>query len=85
MLQAHEVQAFLRQFEPMKDIEVVPQSEILLAPWLVKLKGAVMIYGEPFEYEADLDLNEFGGSDDLLKLAKALLTSFAGAVQYKNV
>jgi hypothetical protein len=81
MLQAHEVQAFLRQFEPMKHIEVVPQSSVVIAPWLVKVKGTVLIYGEPFGFETDLDLKEFGGGEDLLKLAKALLTSFAGASQ----
>lgn len=81
MLTAHEVQQFLRQFEPLKDVVVEPRSAIIMAPWLVTLKGAVSIYGEPHAYETELDLKEFGGAEDLLKLAKALLTSFAGAAQ----
>lgn len=79
MLTAPEVQAFLRQFEPLKDVNVSPRSEIIAAPWLVKVHGMVSVYGEPHAYETELDLKEFGGSQDLLKLAKTLLTAFAGA------
>lgn len=81
MLTAPEVQSFLRQFEPLKHVIVEERSQILLAPWLVKLHGTVSIYGEPHAFETELDLKEFGGSEDLLKLAKALLMSFAGAAQ----
>lgn len=81
MLTAPEVQSFLRQFEPLKHVIVEERSKILLAPWLVKLHGTVSIFGEPHAFETDLDLKEFGGSEDLLKLAKALLMSFAGAAQ----
>lgn len=81
MLQAHEVQAFLRQFEPLKDVNVEPLSQFVAAPHLVRLHGMVSVYGEPHGYETELDLREFGGSQDLLKLAKALLMSFAGAAE----
>lgn len=81
MLQAHEVQNFLRQFEPLKHVEVVPQSAFVIAPNLVKVKGSLLIYGEPFGFETDLDLNEFGGSEDLLKLAQQFMKSFAAASQ----
>ena len=81
MLRAHEVQAFLRQFEPLSEVMVEEQSVIIDAPWLVRLHGTVLIYGQPHAFETELDLKEFGGSQDLLKLAKALLTSFAGAAQ----
>lgn len=81
MLTAPEVQAFLRQFEPLKDVHVSPRSEIVMAPWLVKIHGMVSIYGEPHAFETELDLKEFGGAEDLLKLAKTLLTAFAGAAQ----
>ena len=84
MLRAHEVQAFLRQFEPLSEVMVEEQSKIIDAPWLVRLHGTVLIYGEPHAFETELDLNEFGGAQDLLKLAKALLTSFAGAAQHVN-
>lgn len=81
MLTAPEVQSFLRQFEPLRHVEVEERSKILLAPWLVRLHGTVEIYGEPHHYETELDLKEFGGQEDLMKLAKALLISFAGAAQ----
>jgi hypothetical protein len=79
MMNAEYVQAFLRRFEPLKEIEVSPQSDLVLAPNLVRVHGMVMIYGEPHAFEADLDLNEFGGQDDLIKLAGQLLKSFAAA------
>ena len=78
-MNAEYVQEFLRRFEPLKEIEVSPQSDLVLAPNLVRIHGLVMIYGESHAFEADLDLNEFGGQDDLVKLAGQLLKSFAAA------
>lgn len=79
MLTADEVQSYLRRFEPLREINVDPQSEVLFAPNLVRLHGLVMIYGEPHAFEANLDLMEFGGEQDLVKLAGQLLKSFAAA------
>lgn len=85
MLTAPEVQAFLRQFEPLKEVSVDDQSSILFAPWLVKISGSVMIYGSPHYFESDLDLREFGGADDLMKLVEQLLKTFAAAAQHVNL
>jgi len=82
MLTAPGMQAFLRQFEPLREVLVDEASEILYAPWHVRLHGTVLIYGEPHAFETDLDLREFGGQEDLLKLAKQLLTAFAGASEH---
>ena len=82
MLTAREVQGFLRQFEPLREVEVTERSQIIQAPWLVRLSGSLNIYGEPHVFEADLDLKEFGRPEDLMKLAKQLLLSFAGAAQH---
>lgn len=79
MLTAPEVERFLRQFEPLSNIKVEEQSSVIVAPWLVKLHGMVSIYGEVHQFEADLDLTEFGGPQDLLKLAEQILKSFAVA------
>ena len=79
MLTADMVQSYLRQFEPLREVHVSPQSEILLAPHLVKVHGDVSIYGERHGFEADLDLTHFGGQEDLLKLAQQLLKTFAAA------
>jgi hypothetical protein len=79
MLTHEEVQSYLRKFEPLKEILVEPQSDLVFAPNLVRIHGLVMIYGEPHAFEADLDLLEFGGEQDLLKLAGQLLKSFAAA------
>lgn len=84
MLKAKEVQAFLQQFEPLRRVEVDEVSELIHAPWLVKVHGVVMIYGEPHAFEAELDLREFGGMDDLMKLVEQLLKSFAAAAQVVN-
>lgn len=84
MLNAVEVKRFLQQFEPLRHVEVDPVSDLVLAPHLVRVHGIVMIYGEPHNFEADLDLREFGGADDLLRLAKGFLISFAGAAQRVN-
>lgn len=85
MLTAPEVQAFLRQFEPLKEVSVEEQSSLIFAPWLVKLSGTMTIYGEPHYFESDLDLREFGGADDLLKLVQQLLKTFAAAAQQVNL
>jgi hypothetical protein len=79
MLTHEEVQSYLRKFEPLREVMVSPQSDVLFAPNLVRLHGVVMIYGEPHAFESDLDLLEFGGEQDLTKLAGQLLKSFAAA------
>jgi hypothetical protein len=81
MLRAHEMQAFLNQFEPLKQVEIRPESEIIDAPHLVKLSGSVMLYGEPHFFESDLDLREFGGVEDMMKLVEQLLKTFAVAAE----
>jgi len=82
MLQAQEVQAFLRQFEPLREVNVDETSQVVFAPWHVKVYGTVLVYGEPHAFETELDLREFGGQEDLMKLAKQLLYAFAGAAEH---
>lgn len=79
MLTASEVQRFLRQFEPMKSVVVEQQSDIIDCPWLVRLYGVVSIHGEIHAFETDINLLEFGGPQDLLKLAKQITKSFEAA------
>lgn len=79
MLNADYVQSYLRQFEPLREVNVSPQSELLLAPNLVRVHGDVLIYGERHAFDAELDLLHFGGTEDLLKLVQQLLKSFAAA------
>jgi hypothetical protein len=81
MLTAREVQAFLRQFEPLQSVTVEEASNILVAPHLVKLHGIVSIHGEVHAFETDLNLLEFGGPQDLVKLAGQLLKSFEAATR----
>ena len=82
MLTAAEVQTFLRQFEPLREVNVEELSQVLIAPWHVRLHGMVLVYGEPHGFETELDLREFGGQEDLMKLAKQLLYAFAGAAEH---
>jgi hypothetical protein len=79
MLTAKEVELFLRQFEPLQSVVVEEQSKIVAAPWLVRLHGVVSIHGEIHAFETDLNLLEFGGSQDLVKLAQQILKSFETA------
>lgn len=79
MLTAPEVQAFLRQFEPLKEVHCSPLSDLIDAPWLVKVHGMVSIYGDAHGFEVELDLRQFNGGEDLMKLAAQLLKSFAAA------
>lgn len=82
MLTAVEVQGFLRQFEPLREVCVEETSQVVYAPWHVRLHGTVLVYGEPHGFETELDLREFGGQEDLMKLAKQLLYAFAGAAEH---
>ena len=82
MLTAPEVQAFLRQFEPLREVNVDETSQFVYAPWHVKVHGTVLVYGEPHGFETELDLREFGGQEDLMKLAKQMLYAFAGAAEH---
>lgn len=79
MLTAPEVQAFLRQFEPLSEVCCDPLSEVIDTPWLVKVHGMVSIYGDVHGFEVELDLRNFNGGEDLMKLAAQLLKSFAVA------
>ena len=84
MLKAKEVQAFLRQLEPLREVSVDEASDVIFAPWMAKVHGAVSIYGELHAFDAELDLRQFGGVEDLMKLAEQLLKSFATAAQVVN-
>lgn len=83
MLTANEVEAFLRQFEPLQSV-VVEQQSAILAPHLVRLHGLVSIHGEVHAFETDLNLLEFGSGQDLVKLAAQLLKSFEAASGHKE-
>lgn len=82
MLKAQDVQAFLRQFEPLREVNVDETSQFVYAPWFVKVHGTVLVYGEPHGFETELDLRQFGGAEDLMKLAKQMLYAFAGAAEH---
>lgn len=84
MLTAREVEAFLRQFEPLQSVVVSEQSDIIDAPHLVKLNGVISIHGEIHAFETDLNLLEFGGGQDLMKLAEQLLKSFEAAATRRS-
>lgn len=85
MLNAQDVQDYLRKYEPLKQVEVKQQSNAVLVPWLVTVCGSITIYGEHHVFESDLDLRQFGGRDDLENLAKQIMKSFAGAATHLKV
>lgn len=80
-MRRQELEKYLRSFEVLRGISVdYPEGmSKYLAPQLVLITGLVNINGTPHMFEADLNLNEFKTYDDVLRLAKALLTSFEKA------
>lgn len=85
MLTAPQVEAFLRKFEPLQHVLVEEQSQMIYAPWLVRLHGTVSLHGEIHAFETDLDLREFGNAEDLLLLATQLMKSFEQASRRTHV
>ena len=79
MLTCVDVEGYLHQYDVLREVHVSPRSDLVYSPWLVRLWGRVSIYGEPHDFETELNLREFGGREDLAKLAEQLLKSFAGA------
>lgn len=73
---AHDLEQYLRRFEPLKNVEVNANS---LAPWVAVLSGVITIDGEHHAFEADLDLNDFKTVKDLENLVGQILKSFAAA------
>ena len=84
MLTAPQVESFLRQYEALRHVNVEEQSQVVYAPWLVRLHGMVSLHGEPHAFETDLDLREFAGAEDLILLANQLLKSFEQAARKNN-
>lgn len=76
-----EVERFLRQFEPLKEVELNYESAYkeAIAPQVMTLSGCIHIYGEPLYYETEINLNDFKTGDDLIQLVKSLLLSFQKA------
>ncbi|CAB5220479.1 hypothetical protein UFOVP236_77 [uncultured Caudovirales phage] len=79
MLTASYVQEYLHQFEPLKHVIVEEENDIIFSPWLVKVHGRVFIDGDVHGFSTHLNLKEFGGSDDLMRLAVNLMRSFDAA------
>lgn len=84
MLTAPQVEAFLRKFEPLKYVIVEEKTQMVYAPWHVRLHGQVSLHGEIHAFETDLDLREFGSGEDLLLLATQLMKSFEAASRKTN-
>lgn len=86
-LQAHELQAFLRQFEPLAGVIVRYENEVRqqLAPHVVVVEGAIFIEGEPHVWETEVNLTHFDTGEDLLLLVKSILQSFEKAARQQMV
>lgn len=72
------LQKYLRQFEPLKEVQVGYRSEIQgqLAPFLVLVHGFINLHGHVHQYEVDVDMREMNGPRDLERLAGMLIQSF---------
>jgi hypothetical protein len=72
------LQKYLRQFEPLKSVQVGYRSEMQgqLAPFLVLVHGFINLHGKVHQYEVDVDMREMNGPRDLERLAGMLIQSF---------
>ena len=77
-MKKHELERFLQQFEILRGIQVVYPEGLssVIAPQIVLLTGLVNIHGEPHMFESEINLNDFKTHDDVMRLAKAILTAF---------
>ena len=78
-----ELEGYLRQFEPLKFVDVgykSPEAEAI-APFLVTISGLVSLYGAVHRFEVDVDLREMGSGKDLERLAALLIESFDSAAE----
>jgi hypothetical protein len=76
-----ELESFLRQFEPLKYVDVGYKSPELsaLAPFLVTVAGNVSLHGVIHRFEADVDLRELGSPGDLERLVALILAAIERA------
>jgi hypothetical protein len=72
------LQKYLRQFEPLKQVEVGYRSTVQesFAPYLVLVHGLVSINGNICQYEAEIDMRDMNGPGDLERLAGMIIQSF---------
>jgi hypothetical protein len=72
------LQKYLRQFEPLKSVQVGYRSEMQgqLAPFLVLVHGFISLHGHIHQYEVEVDMREMHGPRDLERLAGMLIQSF---------
>lgn len=79
-----ELQGYLRQFEPLKGVNVGYSSPEAgqIAPFLVTISGAVSLYGELHYFETELDLREIGSPRDLERLVLVLIESIERAERH---
>jgi hypothetical protein len=78
-----ELEGYLRQFEPLKYVDVgykSPEAEAI-APFLVTISGLVSLYGAVHRFEVDVDLRKMGSGKDLQLLAAVLIESFDRAAE----
>lgn len=75
------LQVFLRQYEPLKHVNVgYPSPELgQIAPFLVTVSGLINVHGVVFEFETEVDMREMRGPQDLERVAGLLLKSFDDA------
>jgi hypothetical protein len=81
MISKQVLQDFLSQYEVLRGIEVVYESDMkeAIAPQVVMLTGMVNIHGTPHLFETELNLNEFHTRADLELLGKTMLKAFEKA------
>lgn len=72
-----QLEDILRKFEPLKFLNVQYESDFrgAMAPHLAKVVGCVNLYGQPFFYEVDVNLNDFKTQSDVVRLAQMLINS----------
>jgi len=83
MLLPNHLQEILRKFEPLRDVEVVYESEErgAIAPFVMLIRGYITLHGELRAYETEIDTRNLETAEDILKLVGSMVESFNQAAE----
>ncbi len=74
---ADQLQGLLRQFGNLSGVIVEVVNE--LTPWVMKITGALFIYGDLHAWDTVIDIRDIEGADNFLTLVNSLNSAFDAA------
>lgn len=81
----HELQHLLRELSPASlggaVVDYPSETSKEITPWMVKISGAINVYGETLYWETQQDIRYFEKAEDVLLLVDQLNKSFDKAAE----